>query len=98
MREAGQVLGQILFHFADLGILETLQSMQIQRIDLLLLPLALGCLLLVEQMPDTICRARTLKETAKVSFLGFYMVNAIAISWLVGAAADRGNSFIYFRF
>lgn len=98
LREAGQVLGQILFHFADLGILETLQSMQIQGIDLLLLPLALGCLLLVEQMPDTICRARTLKETAKVSFLGFYMVNAIAISWLVGAAADRGNSFIYFRF
>lgn len=98
MREAGQVIGQILFHFADQGILETLQFMQIQRIDLLLLPLVLACLLLVDRMPDTICRVTTFKETVKVSFLGFYMVNAIAVSWLIEAAADRGNSFIYFRF
>lgn len=98
IRKAGQIIGQILFHFADRGILETLQFMQIQRIDVLLLPLVLLCLLLVDRMPDTIFRVTSLKETVKVSFLGFYMVNAIALSWLILAAADRGNSFIYFRF
>ncbi len=95
---AGQAIGQIFFHFTDQGILRTLQWMQLQRTDLFRLPLALFCLRLAEQAPDTVFRVRTVKETAKAAFLGFYIVNAITLSWLIQMAADRGNTFLYFRF
>ncbi len=95
---AGQAIGQIVFHFADQGILRTLQRMQLQGIDLFLLPLALFCLRLAERTPDTVFRVTTVEETAKAAFLGFYMVNTIAVSWLIRMAADGGNTFIYFRF
>jgi hypothetical protein len=49
-------------------------------------------------VPDTVFRVTTVKETAKAAFLGFYMVNAAALSWLIQMAADRGNTFIYFKF
>lgn len=98
LRDAGKLIQQLVFHFTELGISQTLQFLQLQRIDLLLLPLVFLCLLFVERIPERICRVKTVQETAKVSLLGFYMVNAIAISWLIGLAADRGNSFIYFRF
>lgn len=72
--------------------------MQLQGIDLFLLPLALFCLRLAERTPDTVFRVTTVEETAKAAFLGFYMVNAIAVSWLIRMAADGGNTFLYFRF
>lgn len=98
IKEAGQAILQIVFHFADRGILQTLQWMQLQGTDLFLLPLALFCLRLAERTPDTVFRVTTVKETAKAAFLGFYMVNAVILSWLIRMAADGGNTFIYFRF
>ena len=95
---AGQAVLQMLFHFTDQGIWQTLQLMQLQRTDLFLLPLVFLCLRLAEQVPDTVFRVTTVKETAKAAFLGFYMVNAAALSWLIQMAADRGNTFIYFKF
>lgn len=95
---AGQAALQIVFHFADRGILQTLQWMKLQGIDLFLLPLALFCLRFAERTPDTVFRVKTVKETAKAAFLGFYMVNAVILSWLIRMAADGGNTFIYFRF
>jgi D-alanyl-lipoteichoic acid acyltransferase DltB (MBOAT superfamily) len=110
LSDAFALFGQLATPFAGPGMSGTLERMQFGTVDFVRLPLVLVCFFLVEHLPDepasglaegpsgnpASVRAAWQREDRLLT--AFFMVIAIALSWLSELAQGGENIFLYFRF
>ncbi len=97
LSDAWILSGRILLHFLDDSPGQMLHVLQMQTADVYRILLLSVCLQVLDRMPEVPETGSSRQKEAAV-LAGFYLTAAAALSWLVLAAENGGNVFLYFSF